>query len=548
MLKFVNGLHFNNIRGDIYGGVTAAVVALPLALAFGVASGAGAIAGLYGAIIVGFFAAIFGGTPSQVSGPTGPMTVVMTAILTDYMARFPESGLALAFTVVIIGGLLQVAMGLLKLGRFISFVPFPVLSGFMSGIGFIIIILQLAPLVGHVTTKEGILLAFQSLPSILANPMIDASILGIVTLLIVYLWPARLNKIFPGTLLALFVGTGMYLLLFKGGDVKILGDIPTGIPGIHMPEFTAPLLLDMLESAVVLALLGAIDSLLTSLVADNKTRTHHDSDRELIGQGIGNVIAGFFWGLPGAGATMRTVVNIRAGGTTPISGALHSVILLAIVLGAGSLAANIPHAVLAGILVKVGMDIIDWDFLKRIKSAPRVDLLIMVGVLLMTVFVDLITAVGAGVIVSSLILVQRLSHLQLSNIISITAANERGTLSEEEVGLLAKVGDKVSMLRLSGPMAFAAARGIAQKVDALGRYEALVLDMTDVDFLDITTCQAVGDVIDHHMSTGLDIYLVGLNESVLDVMHRMRMLVDLDEAHILETPLEALQAVNEKYA
>lgn len=544
MEKLFHGLHFNNLRGDIYGGVTAAVVALPLALAFGVASGAGAIAGLYGAIIVGFFAAIFGGTPSQVSGPTGPMTVVMTAIIAEYIAKFPETGLALAFTVVILGGLLQVAMGLLKLGRFISFVPFPVLSGFMSGIGVIIIILQLAPLVGHVTTKAGIFAAFQNLPGVLSNPMMDASILGIVTLLIVYLWPAKLNRLIPGSLLALIVGTIAYVLFFKGGDARILGDIPTGLPALHIPEFNSSLLLTMFKSAMVLALLGAIDSLLTSLVADNKTRTHHDSDRELIGQGIGNTIAGFFWGLPGAGATMRTVVNIRAGGSTPISGGLHSIILFAIVLGAGTLAESIPHAVLAGILVKVGMDIIDWDFLKRIKTVPRVDLLIMLAVLLMTVFVDLITAVAFGVIVSSLVFVQRITNLQLSKVVAITAANKQQALTAKEAQLFSKIKDDVKMLRLSGPMGFAGARGLAKKVDDLGKYDALLLDMREVDFLDITACQAVGDMIDHHLEIDPDIYLIGAKESVIDIMHRMRLLEDLDEKNLVESPLAALQAIN----
>jgi len=543
MTKLFHGLHFNNIRGDIYGGITSAVVALPLALAFGVASGAGAIAGLYGAIIVGFFAAIFGGTPSQVSGPTGPMTVVMTALITEYIAKFPESGLALAFTVVILAGLLQIAMGVLKLGRFINFVPFPVLSGFMSGIGVIIIILQLAPLIGHVTSKDGIVAAFQDLPSVLANPMMDASILGILTLLIVYLWPSKLSKIIPGSLLALIVGTVSYLLFFKGGDARILGEIPTGLPAMHMPEFTPSLMLTMFKSATVLALLGAIDSLLTSLVADNKTRTHHDSGRELIGQGIGNIVSGFFWGLPGAGATMRTVINIRAGGSTPVSGALHSIILLAIVLGAGSLAESIPHAVLAGILIKVGMDIIDWDFLKRIKTAPRVDLLIMLAVLLMTVFVDLITAVAVGVIIASLVLVQHMTDLQLENAVPITADNEEETLTNEEAKLFGEASSVVKMLRLSGPMAFAAARGIAAKVDAMGSYDALMIDMREVDFLDITACQAVGDMIDHHLEIDPEIYLVGLKESVLDIMHRMHLLEKMDQKHLVETPLEALKAI-----
>ncbi len=546
-MQLFHGLRFNNIRGDVYGGVTAAVVALPLALAFGVASGAGAISGLYGAIVVGLFAAIFGGTPSQVSGPTGPMTVVMTAIIADYLVRFPESGMALAFTVVILSGVLQVLMGVFKLGRFISFVPFPVLSGFMSGIGVIIIILQLAPLLGHETTKDGILIAFQNLPSAFANPQQDATVLGLLTLLIVYLWPARLAKIIPGSLLALIVGTVFYVLFFDGGSAKILGEIPTGIPALHMPAFNGALMVEMLESATVLALLGAIDSLLTSLVADNKTRTHHDSDRELIGQGLGNAIAGLFWGLPGAGATMRTVVNIRAGGETPISGALHSLILLVIVLGAGTLAENIPHAVLAGILIKVGMDIIDWGFIKRLTLAPRTDVVIMIGVLVMTVFVDLITAVAAGVIVSSFALVQRLSNLQLANVIQLTPKNERGTLTEQEVATLAELDTIVAIVRLSGPVGFGAARGMMRKIDDLNGYQALLVDMRDVDFLDITTCQSIDEIVGHHQSSGLGIYLIGIKESLLEILHRMNMLGQLDDAHIVKTPIEALEDVKSRH-
>ncbi len=547
MAKLFHGLHFNNVRGDIYGGITAAVVALPLALAFGVASGAGAIAGLYGAIITGFFAALFGGTPSQVSGPTGPMTVVMTAIIIDYMARFPESGMALAFTVVILGGLIQIAMGVFKLGRFINFVPFPVLSGFMSGIGVIIIILQLAPLIGHETLKGSILTAFLNLPSVYLSPVMDAAILGVVTLVIVYTWPAKLSKLIPAPLLALVVGTGLYLLLFKGGEAKILGDIPTGIPGFHMPEFTLPLLGSMLESALVLATLGAIDSLLTSLVADNKTRTHHDSDRELIGQGIGNTIAGFFWGLPGAGATMRTVVNIRAGGSTPISGALHSLILLVIVLGAGAQAENIPHAVLAGILIKVGVDIIDWDFLKRLGSAPRIDVLIMVSVLIITVFVDLITAVAAGVVASCLILVNSLTDLQLNNVKVIANPKEEDPLSAEEASLLTELDGDVILFHLSGPVSFGAAKGMLRKVHDLDDYKALLLDMTDVDFIDTTSCIAVEDIIQHHFNDDREIYLIGFNDSVYDIMLQMNILAPLEKTHIFRTRLAALRAVHMKY-
>ncbi len=547
IIKSFNQLHLNNIRGDIYGGITAAVVALPLALAFGVASGAGAIAGLYGAIIVGLFAALFGGTPSQVSGPTGPMTVVMTAVIAEYMAMDPESGLAIAFTVVIFGGLIQIAMGLLKLGRFISLIPFPVLSGFMSGIGFIIIILQLAPLVGYDTVKGGILSAFLNLPNVYAYPIIDAAVLGIVTLMIVYMWPAKLNKLFPSPLLALIVGTVLYLLFFQDGQAKILGEIPTGIPGLHMPVFTSVLLADMLKSAFVLAMLGAIDSLLTSLVADNITRSHHDSDRELIGQGVGNTIAGFFWGLPGAGATMRTVVNIRAGGLTPISGALHSLVLLAVVLGASPLAENIPHAVLAGILIKVGVDIIDWDFLKRLKSTPQVDVIIMIVVLLMTVFVDLITAVAAGVVVSSLILVQRLSNLQLDKINVISALKEEHPLSKEEASLLTGLKGKATLFHLSGPISFGAAKGMSKKLDHIDDYKVLLLDFSDVDFIDTTSSKAVEDIIQNHVDSDRDVYLIGFDENIFDLMLRLNILAPLEKTQAFTTRLEALRAAHLKH-
>ena len=288
-------------------------MALPLALAFGVASGAGPVAGLYGAIFVGFFAALFGGTPAQVSGPTGPMTVVMAGVITQY-GHEP----AMAFTVVMLAGVFQILFGVFKLGRYISLVPFPVISGFMSGIGCIIIILQIAPLIGHETAGGGPLLALAGLPDRLVAPGRDATIVGLLALAIVYLTPKRIDQIMPAPLVALVAGTLLVLFLFPGAPV--LGEIPTGSPDPQLPKFALEAVPGIVQSALVLALLGSIDSLLTSLIADNVTQSHHDSDRELIGQGIGNTIAGAFGAIPGAGATMRTVINVRTGGRTPISG------------------------------------------------------------------------------------------------------------------------------------------------------------------------------------------------------------------------------------
>jgi SulP family sulfate permease len=342
---------FSHLRGDIFGGLTAGVVALPLALAFGEASGAGPIAGVYGAILVGFFAALCGGTPSQISGPTGPMIVVFAGVFASL-----SGDVSLVFATVVLAGALQIAFGVLGFGQYIRLVPYPVVSGFMSGIGCIIIALQLARLFGHEPAESGTIPALLEVPNAVTNPNPGALGVGVLTLAIVFFWPGHWGRYLPGPLAALITGTIVSLALT---DVPILGAIPTGLPEFIVPSFSSDTLLIVFEAAIILAILGAIDSLLTSLVADNMTRTRHDSNRELIGQGIGNVAAGFFGGIPGAGATMRTVVNIRTGGVTKISGMLHSLLLLAVVLVLAPLASKIPHAVLAGILVKVGYDIID---------------------------------------------------------------------------------------------------------------------------------------------------------------------------------------------
>lgn len=493
-MQFVNGLHFNNLRGDIFGGLTAAVVALPLALAFGVSSGAGPIAGLYGAIFVGLFAALFGGTGAQVSGPTGPMTVVMAAIFTQYTALDPVNGAAIAFTVVIMGGLLQILFGILRIGHYINYVPLPVISGFMSGIGVIIIILQLAPLLGQVASG-GPLAALQSLPDAFVNLNSAALLLGVITLLIVYLTPSKVNKYFPAPLLALVIGTLLLLLAFEGKGITILGDIPTGLPEFRLPYIELALLPSMIKSAMILALLGTIDSLLTSLVADNITNTYHRSNRELIGQGIGNTLAGFFGGLPGAGATMRTVVNVRAGGLTPISGALHALILLSIVLGLGSVAKYIPHVVLAGILIKVGTDIIDWDYLKRIHRTGHAGVVIMFTVLFTTVFVDLIIAVAIGMTMAAIMLLKRQTDLQLSKMNIMRGIDEASPLSEEGQQIMQNADGKILLYHIGGPVSFGAAKEMQRMQSFQTNYEVLVLDLYDVPALDYTASCAIKDII-----------------------------------------------------
>ncbi len=518
--RLINGLNFRNLRGDIYGGLTAAVVALPLALAMGVSSGAGAIAGVYGAVCVGFFASLFGGTPSQVSGPTGPMTVVMAAIFTQYTAMFPAApahGAAIAFTVVMMGGVLQVLFGLLRFGKFIELVPLPVVSGFMSGVGVIIVLLQLPPLLGS-AAQAGPLASAAMLPQAWQQLNSPALILGLLSLLIVYLMPASWGRYVPSPLVALIVGTLAAMLFLQPDELPILGDIPTGLPSLQWPTIETPMLADMFVSALTLAALGSIDSLLTSLVADNVTRTYHNSDRELIGQGIGNSVAGLLGGLPGAGATMRTVVNVKAGGRTPISGALHALVLLAIVLGAGALASHIPHAVLAGILIKVGIDIVDWDFFRRLRNTPSTEVFVMLVVLGLTVFADLIEAVAVGMAIAGLLFMKRMSDLQLASINVYRDVDESTPLAVEEKAIVRASGGRIMLIHFGSPMSFGAAKGMARQLSMVAGYDVLVLDLSDMPMIDYTATRALLDVVSSACESGRRVVIAGGRKPVMKML------------------------------
>jgi SulP family sulfate permease len=524
----------SNLRGDMFGGLTAGIIALPLALAFGEASGAGPIAGIWGAIFVGFFASLFGGTGSNVSGPTGPMVVVFAAVFASL-----SGSVALVFAAVVLAGVLQILLGVFKMGQYIRLVPYPVVSGFMSGIGCIIIALQLSRLFGHEPDGGGTIPALTAIPGALADPNMAALQIGLVTLVTIFAWPAKWGKYVPGPLAALLIGTGVSLFL---SGAPLLGDIPTGFPSFIMPEFTAGTFGIVLEAAILLAVLGAIDSLLTSLVADNMTRTRHDSDRELIGQGIGNTVAGLFGAIPGAGATMRTVVNIRTGGLTKISGMIHAVLLVAIVISLAPLASMIPHAVLAGILIKVGYDIIDFAYLKRSHRGPRLDLVLMAMVLLMTVFVDLITAVAAGVVLAALAFIKQLADQQLKQF----SGEDMSTLviTEEEDELLKKVQGEVTMFDFGGPLSFGAAADVGHQVRERikGKTRAIILDFSRVPFVDVSAARAVETIIRDAYDAGKLVYETGMNAEVRKTLVSLNSLRHLPVDVKYRIRLDALRA------
>ncbi len=529
----------NTIRGDIFGGVTAAVVALPLALAFGVASGIGPIAGLYGAIAVGFFAAVFGGTPAQVSGPTGPMTVVMGAIVAEHAGNLGE-----AFAIVFLGGALQILFGAMRVGRFVSYTPYSVVSGFMSGIGIIIIIVQTLPFFGLATVSGGPLATIHAWGGVPGGANIDAIVIAGLSLAVMVFWPSRWQAVFPPPLAALILGTLLSLFALHGAPT--IGAVPTGLPDFYLPAISLANLPDIVQPAIILALLGSIDSLLTSLVADSITRTQHKSDRELIGQGLGNMVAGLIGGLPGAGATMRTVVNVRAGGRTPVSGALHALILMALVLGLGPYAEKIPHAALAGILLKVGWDIIDWGYLKRIRRAPRAKVVVMLVTLGLTVFVDLITAVAVGLILAGFVTSQWMETEELKGVNSVALSDENHDLDPNEVAELEKHDGKIGIIYLRGRFSYASARELVRRAQTVAfGYQAIIFDFTGAAHVDTSAALAIEGILATASDETLGSFVVGLSGSARHTLDALGALDSLPPGHILDNRLEAIRRAGE---
>jgi SulP family sulfate permease len=477
-----------NIKNNILSGITSAVVALPLALAFGIASGLGAVAGIYGAILLGFFAAAFGGTKVQISGPTGPMTVVMAGIVT----LFANDIYMIAF-VVLLAGSIQVVFGVIKVGRFVNYIPYPVISGFMSGIGVIIIILQLHLVVG--TSFSGSIMdTLLHFPSTLASVNFDALLLSLLTFLVLFFTPKKITQITPPALIAL-IGITSISVGF-GFEVPTIGPLPHSMPTFALPEFNFEHLKVIIPYAFTLAILGSIDSLLTSVVADSLTKTKHNSNQELIGQGIGNTVCGLFGALPGAGATMRTVINIKSGGTDRLSGIVHSLALAIFILGGSFLVENIPLAILAAILIKVGIDILDYRFLKNITKAPLHDISVMITVLFLTIFVDLIVAVGVGIVLASLLLVKRMSD-------KITISSEVIHKTKLEQNL----SSQILVMHIDGAFFFGTTNQIVSRTSGKMDIKVLVFDCTRVPFMDLSALFALEESIGELLSNDIKVVI-----------------------------------------
>ncbi len=602
------GKLFSNIKGDAFGGITAGIVALPLALAFGVSSGLGPSAGLYGAIFLSFFAALFGGTNTQISGPTAPMTAVSMVVIAGIIAVNDgdiEKALPAILIVFLLAGLMQVGLGILGLGKYIKYIPYPVVSGFMTAIGVIILITQVLPSIGYYPKEDtefvsqfkpkaqelilenilkeeagegilvlenfketinraqftseidilkesktlakneasGVLGTIKVLPRALQNVNWLELMLALATIFIIYGFKRITTKI-PSTLIALVVVSGVAIAF--GLNYRPIEQIPSGIPMPNMAIFTNFSLAGItpyIFTALTLALLGAIDSLLTSVVADNMTKTKHKPNKELIGQGIGNSIGALFGGIPGAGATIRTVVNINSGGKTKLSGMISGIMLFIILIGLGPIASKIPAAVLAGILITVGIGVMDYKGLKAIPSLPKdikmgplklsSEVLIMIIVLLLSTFWNLVYAVGIGLVIASLMFMKKIGDLT-------AARSDIKSLKEEawkdEIGFPEELKENVFIKHIKGPLFFGSTsefQSLAAQIPTTA--STVIIRLDRMQYMDQSGLYAMEDVLQELNKNKIMPLFVDLLDQPKYMMERIDIIPDLmPREHIFE--------------
>ena len=529
--KAVKNYIAKSLKGDIFGGITAAVIALPIATAFGVASGVGAVAGIYAAIAIALFAAIFGGTPAMVSGPTAPMAVAMAVVITH-----SANSLAEAFTIVMFTGLLQIGFGVFRLGKFIAYTPYSVISGFLTGIGIIIISMQILPAIGAPTATDGIRQTIEILPDALSSINLHALAVTVLTLAMILVWPKKLHRFVPDTLGALLLGSLLGMFIFT--QAPVVGSIPSGIPSIQVPVLEPEFLIRMIEPALVLAIIGAVETLLVALVADAMTRTRHKPNREIVGQGIANIFSGMFGGLPGSGSPVPTVVNIRAGGRTRVSGILVALILFTFLFELGQLVERIPLAVLAALLLKIGWHVIDWRFVKRLAKIEKSHITVMLLTAGLTVFVDILTAVAIGLIVSGMINAMNAEPLELDNVISIPLIDDFDT----EDPFSARTG----LVRMSGRFTVASAGTLSHVIgEDIREHEIVIFDFTPTEYMDDSTVMVIRQLVLSSYEEGKPCIVMGLSDDMAKTLNSLDALQEIDKANFVETLEEARQIAND---
>lgn len=532
-----NRLSFDHWRGDLRGGIYAAAVALPMGLAFGVVSGLGPVAGLYSAICTGICAALFGGTATQIAGPTGPLAIVMASVVVSFAGQ-P----AAVVSVILLAGIIQVVFGAMRLGRYISLVPYPVVSGFGTAVGCIIIVMQLNPLLGYAPVGDTVT-AVSVLPSRIGDSNPATVAIAVLCALACALAPTRIRSVAPVHLIVLLGGSAVVSL--AGFDVPYLREPDSVLPAWQLPAFEGLPWTEIFVSAVVLALIGSLDSLLTSVAADSASRELHDSDRELVGQGIGNCFAALIGALPGAGSTFRTLANIRGGGRTQLSAVIHSIVLLALLLVAGHLIRFIPASVLAGILIYIGIGIIDWKYIARFPYVPRGGFLIMLTVAFLALFVNVVTGAAVGFVMASLGFVKRMADLQLAAIDVHDEAGDATTLSAEEADALAQSGHRTLLIDLAGPVTFVAANQLFRRLANVAAYRTMVLDFSKVPHVDESGMIALENVIRTASHRKQKVFIAGLRTDIARSIVSFGLSPLFKSCQRFEKRLDALRAAAE---
>ena len=544
--------NFSNLKGDFFGGLTAGVVTLPLALAFGLQSGLGPISGLYCAIFLGGIAVVFGGTKTLISTPTGPMTVVASLTISQAVsdAGSLEHALGTVLAIFVLAGVFQILFGFFKVGSNVKYIPYPVLSGFMTGIGIILIIFEIYPFIGlsSPSTIKGVI---SGLPHDIGNMNLQALGLGVLTLAILYLAP-RVSSVIPATLIALIVGT--LISVFTGMNVPLIGEVPQGLPSLQLQSLLGVDISNpwfIFNSAITLGALGCIDTLLTAVIIDKITETKHESNRELVGQGLGNIASGLFGGLAGAGTTMSSIVNVKSGGRTRLSGVVSSVFLLAILLGLGTYAQYVPIPVLAAILITVGFDIVDYNGLKEVVKVDRAEAGILFIVLLMTVFVDLIAAVGTGMTLSVFVFMKKMSAIgeEKIDLFSLRKLKVRKPCDlRDEFILPAEYLDKVYIKSFSGPVFFGFSQYLIDNLKTLPQVNVIIIEMNRVPYLDQSAAHAMELVIEYLKKRKIRVYLANVNESPLKILRAVGLVPRLiPEEHIFDDIFDCIQSLEEEF-
>ncbi len=544
-------LNYNGekLRDDIFGGLTAAVVMLPLSLAFGVASGLGAIAGLYGAVAVGLLTALGGGSKTQISGPTAPLSVAMSVVMVNYAGQDVKK----ALSIVVLAGIVQIMLGVLRLGSFVAYTPYPVVSGFTSAVGVIIVVVQVIPLLGHEVALGGVAAAIGSLPDAVSNIDTSAAALGVLAIAVSLLWPRPLRRLLPPSVAALLIATIVSVLWID--DVAVIGSVPSGLPELVVPSFDWADIGAALPPAVTLALLGSINSLLTARVADAMTRDAHSPNRELLGVGAANLLSAFIGAVPGAGATSATVANVKAGGRSRVSGVLCAAVLGALVLGLGRFAEVIPHPVLAGILIKIGVDIIDWQYLVRVRRTQLDQYAVMALTLSLSIVSDLLLAVGAGLLAAAFTASRQLERLELDNVVSTPLLDmtflaepdgpnlDGPTLDSPDVNIADPFAARTGLLSLRGTYTAASSIKLFKTINHdVEEHEVVIFDFTDTLHMDDSAAYMVGQLVDVAVESGAKCIVMGLEDSnatsvkELNVLHSVpaeQFVADLDAARVV---------------